>query len=331
MPKVGSLRNQYYGVNAHLHSYWQAQGGWAEFHTSHIVDLTRSLKEKLLPLGYSAGIEQSLQVRRMNDGIRRPTSDVLIYHEDPTVLREAVVAYHTEQRQFTLTLPDVLEDEDDLSEKEYRAIALYTVQARQSGGTPVVWIELLSPSNKPGGRDAESYRIKRRQVLEKGIVLVELDYLHESAPTFRRIPNYRTRRRTQSEAGAQPYHFIVVDPRPQIDKGSVQVYQFGIDEPIPVVTIPLLGTDQFQFDFGPAYDRTLKELFFHYERVDYRELPQHFDRYSQADQQRIANRMVAVLEAAHQGLDLETGPFPIPSLAFDAALARINTIKATLG
>ncbi len=327
MPKVSSLKNQYYGINAHLHSYWQAQSGWAKFHTSHIVDLTRTLKEKLLPLGYTVGIEQSLQVRRVNDGIRRPTSDLLVYQEKPNVLRETVVAYHTERRQFTLTLPDVLADEDDLSEKEYRALALYTLQAMQSGGSPVAWIELLSPSNKPGGRDAESYRIKRRQVLEKGIILVELDYLHESAPTFRKIPNYRIRRRIQPEAGALPYHILVIDPRPQIDKGAVQVYQFAVDEPISIVTIPLQGADQLHFDFGPSYDRTLKELFFHYERVDYRQLPQHFDRYSPADQQRIANRMLAVLEAAKQGLDLETGPFPTQSISLEEALMRIEAFQ----
>lgn len=324
MAKVCSLKNQYNGINAHLHSYWQAVGGWAEFHTSHIVELTHALKEKLLPMGYTAGIEHSLQVRRVNDGILRPTSDVLIYQEKPNLLREAAVAYHTERRQFTLTLPDLLADEDDLSEKEYRAIALYTQQTSQSGGVPVAWIELLSPSNKPGGRDAESYRIKRRGVLEKGIVLVELDYLHESAPTFRKIPNYCIRRRTEPPADAQPYHLIVIDPRPQIAQGSVQIYQFAVDEPIPVVTIPLQGTDQLQFGFGPSYDRTLKELFFHYERVDYQQLPHHFDRYSKADQQRIVNRMLAVLEAARQGIDLETGPFPFKPISLEEALTRIE-------
>ena len=334
MQQVRSVKNQYLGINAHLHSYWQAQGGWSEFHTSQIVDLTRALKEILLPLGYTAGIEQSLQVRRVNDGIRRPTSDVLIYKDNPQIFRESAVAYHTDRqsdkRELTLTLPDMLQaEEDDLSESEYRAIALYEVQARQDGGSPVAWIELLSPSNKPGGRDAESYRVKRRILLEKGIVLVEIDYLHESSPTISQIPRYRIRRRQQwAETGAHPYHIIVIDPRPHIDMGTVQIYQFDVDESLPIVTIPLQGSDQIKFDFGPSYDRTLKELFFHFERVDYRQLPMHFDRYSQDDQQRIAARMIAVLEAAQNGIDLESGPFPTQAITHEDALAYIEAYSA---
>ncbi len=48
MPALHSTRNQYPGINAHLHSYWQGRGGWSRFHTNHIADLLRAL---LLPRG----------------------------------------------------------------------------------------------------------------------------------------------------------------------------------------------------------------------------------------------------------------------------------------
>lgn len=53
MSPIRTRRNLYRGINAHLHSYWQAQGGWNGFHASHIVYLTTALKADLLPLGYT--------------------------------------------------------------------------------------------------------------------------------------------------------------------------------------------------------------------------------------------------------------------------------------
>ena len=54
MGPLRSVRNQYPGVNAHLHSYWQGRGGWSRFHTNHIADLLRALRPLLLPRGYDA-------------------------------------------------------------------------------------------------------------------------------------------------------------------------------------------------------------------------------------------------------------------------------------
>src|SRR5688572_2646696 len=89
MAPVRSIRNQYLGINAHLHSYWQAVGGWNRFHTNHISDLLRALRPQLLPLGYDADIEPSLQIRRIDDGGPdfRPESDVTIYDLDPARAR----------------------------------------------------------------------------------------------------------------------------------------------------------------------------------------------------------------------------------------------------
>lgn len=54
MKPVRSTKNQYIGINAHLHSLWQAEGGWDEFHAAHIIYLANSLKVPLLPRGYTA-------------------------------------------------------------------------------------------------------------------------------------------------------------------------------------------------------------------------------------------------------------------------------------
>lgn len=44
MEEVRSIKNQYLGINAHLHSLWQAEGDWDEFHASHIIYLANALK-----------------------------------------------------------------------------------------------------------------------------------------------------------------------------------------------------------------------------------------------------------------------------------------------
>ena len=64
MKPVHTVKNQYLGINAHLHSYLQASSDWTEFHTNHITDLMRLMRAQLYPMGYIAKIEQSLQIRR---------------------------------------------------------------------------------------------------------------------------------------------------------------------------------------------------------------------------------------------------------------------------
>lgn len=331
MKPVRSLKNQYLGINAHLNSYWQTDDEWSEFHTSYIVHISAALKAQLLPMGYTTGKERSLQIRRLDQPDSMPRSDVSIYDLDQARAHTRPIPGESGAYNMVLTLPEVLAAEEE--QIDYWAIAIYAADpTNKAKGEPVAWIEILSPSNKPGGQHAQAYRTKRRKLLDSSIVFVEIDYLHESAPTFNQLPAYRSRDRDGNPLpNAHAYRILVIDPRPMITYGKLFVYQFDVDQPIPVVTIPLSGVDRIDFDFGLAYERMLEMELFTLETVDYSQLPNHFTHYTPADQTRIANRMVAVLEAAQQELDLETGPFPITSFALDAALARINTIKATLG
>ena len=104
------------------------------------------------------------------------------------------------------------------------------------------------------------------------------------------------------------------------------MHEFDVDQAIPTVTIPLIGTDQLVFDFDAAYQKTFTDALYGYD-LDYRQLPLNFQRYSQADQQRIATKMVAVLEAAQHGVDLETGPLQAAEMELTAALAQIEELN----
>lgn len=331
MGPVRSIRNQYLGINAHLHSFWQGMGGWGRFHTNHLSDLLRALRPRLLPLGYDADIEPSLQIRRLDDegAIAHPESDRTLYDLDPARARLPRGSAAAGVAERVLPLADALFGEP-LSEKGYGAIGIYEyVPGRLDRGAPTAWIELLSPSNKPGGRDAQDYFDKRLVVLETGLAFVELDYLHESPSTLRGLPSYRARRGEPADGRAAAYRIAAIDPRPDLRRGHLRLAEFGADVPLPMVPIPLSGDDALPFDFGPPYRRTIEETLYAQQLVDYRALPLNFDRYSAADQRRIALRMVATVEAADAGHDLEAGPFPTADLGLDEALARLGLGRAS--
>ena len=159
---------------------------------------------------------------------------------------------------------------------------------------------------------------QRRLHAGNGLVFVEIDYLHESPPTFERLADYSAQAKN-----AHPYRIVVLDPRPDFHTGPVCLHEFDVDQAIPTVTIPLIGRDQLAFDFDAAYQKTFTDALYGYD-LDYRQLPLNFQRYSQADQQRIAAKMVAVLEAVQRGVNLESGPLQAVEMELAVALTQIE-------
>jgi hypothetical protein len=327
MPPVRSVKNQYPGINAHLNSWLQAKAGWNSFHTNHIADLTRLMRAQLLPIGYDADTEQSLQIRRFGDEERTPQSDITIYNTqtDPRRSQLSPPAQIGNAGELVISMPELVRhDETELA--YYWSVAIYETPEQ---GEPVAWVELLSPSNKPGGRDHESYRQKRLNVLQSGIVFVEIDYLHLQPPTFESLDSYVPRRRSQSpDGGAYPYRISVIDPRPVFFEGQGHFWQFRIDQPIPTVKIPLSGSDSFDFDFGAAYRKTFEEMLYG-QQVDYLKLPESFERYSSNDQAQIVARMLAVIDAATKGADLEKTSLIVEPITLETGLARLEQLQQT--
>lgn len=311
MTVLRTIKNQYYGVNAHLHSYWQNQGGWDGFHTNHITDLMRLMRIQLMPLGYIADIEQSLQIRRLDMPIGRPESDITIYDTKPQPMQQRLSSL-SEQAIAITALMDV-----DKEFAQYRAIAIY---AQSNETTPVAWIELLSPSNKPGGQDATYYRDKRLKILQSGLVFVEIDYLHQSLATFDHLLPY------PQNAEAHPYRIVVVDPRPSLESGLAYPHEFDVDDPIPRVKIPLNRSDVLHFDFQAAYNKTFTETLYGMQLVDYSQLPLHFEKYSRNDQTHILSRMLVLRNAYQNSQNLESDavPLPAPLIPYEVARSQLE-------
>ncbi len=276
-----AMNNHYNGINAHLNSLLQTPGTpqkpslWASFHSKHITHLTDFLNRQL-PQRYLALEEQSLQIRSADDSQeagRRPRPDITVFQRGTT---KGLTEVDGIQPTWQAELVDVL-SKDEL----YRAVVIYE-QDDTDLGKVVTRIELLSPSNKPGGTNHIAYHLKRIETLQAATPLVELDYLHETPSVLGGLPAY------PGDPHSHPYTVAVTDPRPRWEEGNVKAYSFYVDEPLPTVPIPLGGEERLHFDFDAAYQYTFEVG--RWQRIrtyNMTTLPARFETYSAADQERI--------------------------------------------
>ena len=131
---VRSVINQYRGINAHLHSYWQERGGWNNFHNVHLGLLAIMMRQQLVSRGYTAIMEQSLQIRRWHsDEGRLVKADIAIGD-----LQSSPRLGVTTSREHQLTVAEMVDNVE--VEKPYMALAIY--QGDADLGEPVAWLEL---------------------------------------------------------------------------------------------------------------------------------------------------------------------------------------------
>lgn len=123
---IRTVANQYVGINARLHSYFQSEGGRDSFHANHLTFLTAALKAELLPMGYTAEVQQSLQIRRFGEPAGKPESDVTIYDSDPTRSRRLVKRGDIRE----LPISEVMSIDPELS--QYGAVAICEFAPGQS-------------------------------------------------------------------------------------------------------------------------------------------------------------------------------------------------------
>lgn len=168
-----------------------------------------------------------------------------------------------------------------------RAIVIREVVQKKLGRA-VTRIELLSPSNKQGGSNYESYWVKRAEAVETGVPLIEIDYLHESPPLINKLPVY------PEHPEAYPYSVIVTDPRPNWSKGRVKFYGFGVNEPIKAIPVPLAGDEGIVFDLNALYQHTFQAGLWG-TLIDYSQEPERFETYSADDQALIRKLMAAAI------------------------------------
>ncbi|NDJ54661.1 MAG: DUF4058 family protein [Chloroflexi bacterium] len=304
---IRSRVNQYRGVNAHLHSVMQERPrNWGGFHSRVINDLFDEVT-RTLPTGYLADNERSLQIREFNPDsgeriqFRRP--DTAIFSPEPRTQASLETGASLSARAtFVLPAQATFDDDPDLY---YQSLVIRPIRDDDLGEV-IAWLELLSPGNKPGGRGAVQYIEKRRSLLMAGVVLIEVDWLHESRSPISALPSYPDR-----DDHAHAYSITLTVPRPSLAEGYTWVFGTHVDQTLPRIQVPLLEGDTCTIDFETSYQRHFQRAPLHNRLVNYAELPPNVDRYTAEDQARIRARMEAVARAVASGKDLEQGPFEI--------------------
>ncbi len=308
MAAIRSNINPYRGVNPHIDS----RVSWKEFHARHIASLDVMLGDFLEPLGYYVVRETGdIQVRKYG-ALFQPASrarslgpDISIRRQREAQMTASQVTHAPAARPGAITIP--IMDLFSLDEEEYiEALSIYRLESNPDG-LPAAWIELLSPANKPGGSRHQKYYDKRFMLIDAGVPLVEIDYLHDRSSDQKGLVQY-------PEAGAFPFNIYVYEMRLEgktFDE-TVVLYPFAVEQPIPEIFIPFRRGEAISgvtFDFDAAYADTIHH---HYRRrLDYSTLPDTFDTFREDDQRAIQARLYTIRIAAAQGLDLNAGILPL--------------------
>jgi hypothetical protein len=274
--------NLYPGVNAHLNSFLQQEGGgWESFHARLIADIQTYLFENLPP-PYFALPERSLQISAMPLDSDAPLHRL---RPDVTILRTRSLPQTSFTAPSTIVAPRLvipLADTLEITEDRVTAVMVYHTRAGQYPGEPVTRIEVLSPANKPPGSDFRHYRSHRLEPLRAGLRLVEIDLLHEQRPLITQLPSY-----VDADDEALPYTIAISKPAPPQLSGKLELYGAAVLEPLPFVPIPLKGDDFIHLDMQAIYNRSYLYLSSGTLIVDYETEPARFDRYKSEDQAQI--------------------------------------------
>jgi hypothetical protein len=239
--------------------YLETNPIFQELHTQMLAEMQAMLQPQLRPR-YVARLE-----RHLSEGCvwEPPQGAVWLERKEPdiTVVSRGGRRKHTGSTAVlarpTASVGEDL-DRDELELRKQRRIVIY-VQERPR--LAVTGIELLSPGNKQSGALAqERYLEKRASALHGGLHWVEIDLLRGGVRPPIAAPVPATADYLTYVAQATPTGW------------NHLVYAWNLRESLPVLPIPLLGTDQAQLDLGgcfaAAYDRIAAD-----DEVDYRGAP----------------------------------------------------------
>jgi hypothetical protein len=204
---------------------------WTSFHALLATEIVRQLNPLLRPKYIAAPERQVIP----DVGIRKTKSQSVAAGGVATVSRSLRL-----RSRITTKVPHFHIDIRDVKDRRL-----------------VTAIELLSPTNKRGGR--KEYLRKRRRFLKSGVHLLEIDLHHQG----RRVPLL------------DPYppgaYFALLSRARK--RTWTDVWHVPIEQPLPTVAVPLLkGDADVPLDLQDAFTKVYEVASFDLE-VDYREPP----------------------------------------------------------
>lgn len=219
---------------------WLEQPGvFPGFHNRYITYLSEALNA-VLPPPYFADIANRVVIegdeppalREPDVGVFRPRG---ANGTGAPVSGGVAVADPSEVRAVVVRVP-----RDELTEW------LIEVRSADDGNRLVTSVELLSPSNKTTDRTA--YRRKQRELAERRVNLVELDFLRAGTHTTA-VPLAQARQ----TAGPFDYHVCVYRPE---EPEEFEVYPIRLPQRLPTVRLPLRPGVTVDVNLQTVLDRT---------------------------------------------------------------------------
>ena len=222
---------------------------WMSFHAEFCVEIARQLRPALRPR-YMA-----LTVRRF---VTDTPEDLAITAKSDSMYPDVGVV---ERSPVPLPMPEtnatVLEPTLQAATLMPERVPQYAVEIRDVEERRLVTlIELLSPANKRG-EGYQEYVEKRTRILLSTTHLLEIDLLRSGT----RVP-------MRDELPESPYFIFLSrwQRRPITD-----IWEVGIDQPLPTVPIPLLPEDKdvaldLELAFSTVYDSIGYDLLLDYTR-----------------------------------------------------------------
>lgn len=199
-------------------------------------------------------------------------------------------------------------DHTPLTPFDVTAIVIHPIDTSVDVQAESVRIECLSPLNSD---QRLAYANRRREALEQGLILYEIELCHET-PTLLPRPSYLV------DPYAQAYAIGLTKPNVH-----TQWQGFGVDEPFPNLDM-ILGADDIvpNLDLGRAYNHAFflsnsGVLIDYLLPPDPKRDPNSMDvasnKYTLPDQDLIRARMAHIAELYEQGVDLDAVmPRPLP-------------------
>jgi hypothetical protein len=218
----------------------EARGLWADFHDNLIVELQRSLNQRL-PERYEALLGERTYIDLVDpvEGLRSQQvikPDVRIDSDIGNFPAAAATHDQSATAASVIMHPELAVEERETSIEIHDALA---------GGHVVTCIEVLSPSNKrPGSPGWAEYERKRQLMFRGESSFVEIDLLRGG------------RRRPMREPWpASPYYLLVMwkEQAPQC-----RVWPGFAIQPLPPIPIPLAAPDpDLTFEIQPCIEQVL--------------------------------------------------------------------------
>ena len=222
MSTATRLENPFDNPFPGMNPYLESRRLWREVHNS-LIALMKSYLRRTLPFRYSVIMEERLGI-----GVEAPDGPPYRYIEpDLTViggepLPTAAAVRERDAGSVVVTLPF-----RETIREFYITISDRNADADED--ETVTILEVLSPSNKRAGVGRAQYEDKRGIIFESSVHLVEIDLVRRGRP----MP-------AEGYHGDAPYRHLVsrwpLRPR-------AALYPFGLQSPIPDVTVPLLEGD----------------------------------------------------------------------------------------